>query len=322
MKFTPIKLPTAARSLSLTGLLSAVVFSSAATTVAQAAPAPSCATADPAGSLSARSLDGVSVEECNLVGETVAAGDLRVRVPAPGDAVTAHSVVDATSGDVGETLRVEVTKRGIASVTRGGEAEAAAAAVAACDETSYSTTGLGSWNQPIRWRVNVSSVPTGDISQERALGSLRSGMFNMVSGRNTCGLADPVSVTQRNVGETSRSPRIGTGCLGRDQVNVVGFGSVSGSNTLAVACTYGSGGNIVEADMIFSTSKSWTPWGNSPGCSGEFDLKGVATHEFGHWLGLGHSDGPHQTMYPSIGSCDVSTRTLGRGDILGLRALY
>ncbi|MCA1823561.1 MAG: hypothetical protein ABR520_07010 [Mycobacteriales bacterium] len=61
-------------------------------------------------------------------------------------------------------------------------------------------------------------------------------------------------------------------------------------------------------------------------CNGAWYLRGAATHEAGHIHGLGHvaevSNG-YQTMSAKLnGTCQISERTLGLGDINGLVAKY
>lgn len=51
------------------------------------------------------------------------------------------------------------------------------------------------------------------------------------------------------------------------------------------------------------------------------------THEFGHWYGLGDlyygENATALTMFfKSFGPCNTDKRSLGRGDVLGLRDLY
>ncbi|MGY5884381.1 matrixin family metalloprotease [Modestobacter lacusdianchii] len=59
-------------------------------------------------------------------------------------------------------------------------------------------------------------------------------------------------------------------------------------------------------------------------CSGStYDLRGVTAHEWGHAFGLDHtSPSGGLVMKPSIGYCDTSLRSLGRGDQLGIDFLY
>ncbi|WP_327729872.1 matrixin family metalloprotease [Streptomyces sp. NBC_00487] len=60
-------------------------------------------------------------------------------------------------------------------------------------------------------------------------------------------------------------------------------------------------------------------------CSDKYDLRGVGTHEAGHVFGLDHvegSDHSNLTMYPKLGECTEKWRTLGYGDVRGLRSLY
>ena len=58
------------------------------------------------------------------------------------------------------------------------------------------------------------------------------------------------------------------------------------------------------------------------GCSGGMFIEDVATHEFGHALGLGHTNVSNATMYPSIPYCNQDRRYLDPDDVAGVEALY
>ncbi len=101
-------------------------------------------------------------------------------------------------------------------------------------------------------------------------------------------------------GSTS-SARSGNG------VNEVWWGDTGMAGTLAVARVsfYERDGNadgffdLIEADVVFSSGES--AWGD--GMSGTFDVRSVATHEFGHWLSLGDLYGSadsHKVMFGRI----------------------
>ena len=64
-------------------------------------------------------------------------------------------------------------------------------------------------------------------------------------------------------------------------------------------------------------------WDDGPGApvAGAWDLQGVATHEIGHSLGLGHSAEIAATMY-AVAVDDVGARSLHPDDIAGIQAIY
>lgn len=84
-------------------------------------------------------------------------------------------------------------------------------------------------------------------------------------------------------------------------------------------------GEITGADMMFNGGLG--PFGECPesGCTAtgpRADLRNVATHEFGHFLGLEHSPVPGSTMWCKGEVGEVSKRTLEPDDVAGLCEIY
>jgi len=106
---------------------------------------------------------------------------------------------------------------------------------------------------------------------------------------------------------------------GLDTKNVVGWAPQSGS-VLAVTCTWytqtSSPATAIEFDMEIDPDWPWTTGGSI-----NVDLESVVLHEFGHALGLAHSQAQSAVMYASYcQGCDK--RTLTADDIAGLTSLY
>jgi len=116
----------------------------------------------------------------------------------------------------------------------------------------------------------------------------------------------------------------------RDGQNVISWGKLGGT-TLGVTNYIGTdnnqyqvcSGNLIyrftEVDVRFNNAYSWQ---TSSGCSNGIDLAGVSTHEFGHAVGLGHSNVNGATMYPSVAYCDFSISSLASDDRAGYSAIY
>ncbi len=102
-------------------------------------------------------------------------------------------------------------------------------------------------------------------------------------------------------------------------------------NDLALTVSYADAdtGDVIEADTIFNSAYEWASVGaTAPGegaqrCDHHYDLQNVATHEAGHFFGLGedYSDGT-TTMYVSSMPCQTSKRALSAADVAVVSGLY
>jgi len=116
------------------------------------------------------------------------------------------------------------------------------------------------------------------------------------------------------MGTTSRS-------AGRyDGYNVISWGSYR-AGVIAVTYIWQVGGRIIETDTRLNTYYIWSLKGEA----GKMDVQNIMTHEFGHWCGLDdlYDDVDYWlTMYGYASYGETYKRTLGKGDILGLRTVY
>ena len=84
---------------------------------------------------------------------------------------------------------------------------------------------------------------------------------------------------------------------------------------------------IIEADICFSQDYSWFKDQDSTACPVDcYDMQSVATHEFGHWISLGHEDhdgvlGYRPVMFSSFTFCEVR-RSITADDAAGLFYAY
>ncbi len=90
-----------------------------------------------------------------------------------------------------------------------------------------------------------------------------------------------------------------------------------------------SNGRILDADMLINETLG--PFDRCPdsGCEpgtrsnpGPVDLQSIVTHEAGHFIGIGHSDVPDATMFPTSPRTEVSKRMLSADDIDAVCTIY
>jgi hypothetical protein len=77
----------------------------------------------------------------------------------------------------------------------------------------------------------------------------------------------------------------------------------------------------IDSDIIFWDA-AYTFFTGTSGCSNGVYIEDFATHEFGHAMGLQHSNLVTATMFPSTGWCMQEWRTLSEDDVEGAQHLY
>jgi hypothetical protein len=78
-----------------------------------------------------------------------------------------------------------------------------------------------------------------------------------------------------------------------------------------------SNGRLLDADIVFNGERyAWSVGGSN------YDIENSATHEVGHFCGLGHSPDTDATMYAKTTAGETKKRSLAADDIAGVDALY
>lgn len=160
------------------------------------------------------------------------------------------------------------------------------------------------------FHLNNSNGPACCISSSEQQSEISAGV-------RAWGIASLGSATTKSGAKADGTNVVSWAKLGGTTLGVTNYTTTNTSQS--VTC----GGNLfyrfVEVDVRFNNAFKWQ---TSSGCSGGYDLQGVATHEFGHAVGLGHSSVSGATMYPSVAACDFSTSSLSTDDKTAYNAIY
>jgi hypothetical protein len=106
----------------------------------------------------------------------------------------------------------------------------------------------------------------------------------------------------------------------RDGYNTISWG-IYYADAIAVTYIWTDGSEIVETDCRLNTYYAWS----LTGVSDRMDFQSIMTHEFGHWCGLKdlYDNADYWlTMYAYSDYGQTWRRSLGIGDIMGLRKIY
>ncbi|MEV6106338.1 peptidase M10 [Streptomyces sp. NPDC051940] len=214
-----------------------------------------------------------------------------------------------------------------ASGTEVADADAATA-LGACSDGAYTTADRKEYGS-YEWYVGDGGMP-GALSQDNAKWAFWDAIDNITGSYNNCGYGDEVGAAHNYRGPTSYEADINSSsqCTDRDGLSTWDAGNLAG-NHVAVTCSWtwpmlGVKNDLREADVRYNTTDF--DFTNSPtsSCYNKYDIRSVGTHEAGHVFGMGHVGSGHDnlTMYTNSFLCTTKARTLGKGDVLGLRSIY
>jgi hypothetical protein len=179
------------------------------------------------------------------------------------------------------------------------------AAIVPRDISAYVTNGA-MWNlRNVPYSINTTNL---DLPESAVEPAVRAGA-DVWAAQSSASIA--LTYTGRSTQTTT----------GNDALNLVVFRNASSGSAIATTYWWSTGGRIIDADIVFWDA-AFRFFSGSNGCSGGFYIEDIAAHEFGHALGLGHSNITGTTMYPSVSSCNAGNRTLEADDIAGVRFLY
>lgn len=102
--------------------------------------------------------------------------------------------------------------------------------------------------------------------------------------------------------------------------NILYYTPLSNNSILATTHSTHSGDEFLRFYTEFNSNKAWSTAAN--GESGKFDVQSVATHEFGHSLGLNHSTVSLATMVSGYTTNAIWKRSLHSDDIAGINSIY
>ncbi len=140
------------------------------------------------------------------------------------------------------------------------------------------------------------------------------------------------SITYQFAGFTSSVPGDDDGVSTLGFLNEPALDRVLASTSFLVDNVTGA---LLESDIFFNSAFTWSVAAN--GEAGKWDVQTIATHEIGHFSGLGHSaigetqlmNGTRRVlssgavMFPiALGPGDVSGRTLDPDDVAGISDIY
>ena len=283
--------------------------------------------------------EGTDVVACDLVGlrilvgqhaeEALESGDLPpwIEIPPPGEGVELNAYGQDEGSEA--SIFVGVPESGMLTYDEAGPG--AGLGPDPCEDSGYQLLTYP-MNSQETFNIKTSSFPSY-VNQTSTRDAILAGIRAWPQQFNDCGMSDLADATAVDGGGTTAGSAAGAGGCSQtnhDDVSVASFGAAP-AGVVAFVCRhikYQAIGNIVDgADMRLSDAYLWTNQPDSPDCV-EIDIQSIVTHEAGHVWGLADlnpNSHPRLTMRGSgvdAVTCRAMLRTLGKGDVLGMRQFY
>lgn len=281
--------------------------------------------------------EGTDVVMCDLVG-------IRIEVPGSEPATSAETPAAVQIPSVGEGIEMagyspdgtsvefSVVVENDGNLTYKEAGAGAGGGEDPCTDEANNQLGGGYLNNNETFNIKTTTIP-GYLNEDKTRESIVSGIRAWPQLFNDCDLADNVDVTVVDGGgSTDGSSANASGCdsANNNSTSVFTFGSLPG-NLVGLTCRhiiYTAAGNYSDGgDVRLHTYWAWTNEPDRADCQ-ELDIQSIATHEAGHWWGAAHVDDanhPRLTMRDGgieAVACRSALRTLGKGDVLSMRAIY
>ncbi|MEE8468352.1 MAG: carboxypeptidase regulatory-like domain-containing protein, partial [Planctomycetota bacterium] len=173
------------------------------------------------------------------------------------------------------------------------------------------------WEQPSQVTIVIQKSGSDDIPDRGHVPALRNAIAEWNGATGTSArLLEVTNSADQNSQDWASSARH---LIMFDESNSSGF-FPSGSGIVAVTpISFFSGGNIVDADILFNgRSFRFT----TEGTVGRFDVQDVATHELGHILGLDHTGAAGASLNPYVDPTQLLHRSISIDEVHGLRDAY
>jgi hypothetical protein len=193
-----------------------------------------------------------------------------------------------------------------------------------CDPitTDSYTYAVAPWRIPpggIKWKFSESTVPTG-VAKVDALTAIQDAFGTWNSEFEGNNLLAPFEYDGKT---TVKNTRL-------DGTNAVLWKSLCAGIMGETYVWYNKDkGYVAEVDTAFNNRHPWFIFNESlgecqspPDAPDAYDVQNIATHEFGHWIGLGDVFAEDLTMYLLGAGGELKKRTLGTGDKSGVDSKY